>query len=173
MGKKRPLDLLDLLKRSTEEMAPLCQTNGLQLSIMDLPEKIPEILGDGESLLRVLTNIIGNATKYTPENGRISISVESDDYHVTIRISDTGVGIPADKLPFIFEPFYRVRGKAEQQQGSGLGLTFCKRIMEMHGGEIAASSIEGRGSTFLLKFPTHLPPRQGMDSPASTPGRNS
>jgi two-component system sensor histidine kinase/response regulator len=157
-GNKKPLGLLELIKRSTEEMAPLCMANSLQLEITDMPEKIPEILGDAESLLRVFTNIIGNAAKYTPENGRISISAKSDDYHVTVRISDTGAGIPADKLPFIFEPFYRARGKEERQRGSGLGLTFCKRIMELHGGEIAASSVEGQGSTFLLKFPTHMQP---------------
>jgi signal transduction histidine kinase len=171
VGKKKPLDLLYIIGRTAEEMAPICKANGLQLEIMDLPEKIPEILGDPESLLRVLTNIIGNATKYTPENGRISISAKSDDYHVTVRISDTGAGIPADKLPFIFEPFYRVRGKEERQRGSGLGLTFCKRIMELHGGEIAASSVEGQGSTFLLKFPTHMQPGQRMGSRTTPSGR--
>jgi signal transduction histidine kinase len=171
VGKKEPLDLLYIIGRTAEEMAPICKANGLQLEIMDLPEKIPEILGDPESLLRVLTNIIGNATKYTPENGRISISAKSDDYHVTVRISDTGAGIPADKLPFIFEPFYRVRGKEERQRGSGLGLTFCKRIMELHGGEIAASSVEGQGSTFLLKFPTHMQPGQRMGSRTTPSGR--
>jgi two-component system, sensor histidine kinase and response regulator len=155
VGKKKPLDLIETIRRSVEEMAPICKTSGLLLETV-LPERIPEIIGDAESLLRVLTNIIGNATKYTPENGRIRISVESDDYHVTVRISDTGAGIPADKLPFIFEPFYRVKGKEERHRGSGLGLTFCKRIMELHGGEIAASSVEGQGSIFLLKFPTHL-----------------
>lgn len=155
--KQHPLDLLELIKQSAEEMAPLCKANGLLLK-MDLPETVPAILGNGESLLRVFTNIIGNATKYTPENGTIHISAESDDYHITVRISDTGAGIPADKLPFIFEPFYRVRGKEERQRGSGLGLTFCKRIMDLHGGEIAASSVEDRGSTFLLKFPTHMQP---------------
>jgi two-component system sensor histidine kinase/response regulator len=167
---KKPLDLLEMIKRSTEEMAPICKANGLRLET-DLSGKIPEILGDAESLLRVLTNMIGNATKYTPENGKISISAKSDDYHVTVRISDTGAGIPADKLPFIFEPFYRVRGKEERQRGSGLGLTFCKRIMEMHGGEITASSVEGQGSTFLLKFPTHMHSGQGMGSCTTPSGR--
>jgi two-component system sensor histidine kinase/response regulator len=167
---KKPLDLLEMIKRSTEEMAPICKANGLLLET-DLSEKMPEILGDQESLLRVFTNMIGNATKYTPENGKISISAESDDYHVTVRISDTGAGIPADKLPFIFEPFYRVRGKEERQRGSGLGLTFCKRIMEMHGGEITASSVEGQGSTFLLKFPTHMHSGQRMGSCTTPSGR--
>ena len=165
---KRPLNLLQLIKRSMEEMTPICKERGIVLKT-DLPDQLPEILGDPESLLRVLTNIIGNATKYTPEHGSITITAESDDYYVTVRISDTGIGIPSDKLPFIFEPFYRVRGKEERQRGSGLGLTFCKRIMELHGGEIAAASTEGQGSTFLLKFPSHLQKQQGMGSPSADP----
>ena len=122
----------------------------------DLPDRLPDILGDPESLLRVFTNIVGNATKYTPEKGTIAVTAQNDDYYVMVRISDTGTGIPSDKLPFIFEPFYRVRGKEERQRGSGLGLTFCKKIMERHGGEITAASEEGRGSVFLLQFPNPI-----------------
>jgi signal transduction histidine kinase len=155
--KKEPLDLRQLIGRSTEEMAPICKGKGIQLKT-DLPDQLPEILGDQESLLQVFTNIIGNAAKYTPENGGITLTAGSDDYYVTVSISDTGTGIPADKLPFIFEPFYRVKGKEERQRGSGLGLTFCKRIMELHGGEIAVVSTEGQGSTFLLKFLPHMRP---------------
>lgn len=166
--KKEPLNLLQLIGRSTEEMAPICKEKGILLKT-DLPDQLPEILGDQESLLRVFTNIIGNATKYTPENGRITLTAGSDDYYVTVRISDTGTGIPSDKLPFIFEPFYRVRGKEERQRGSGLGLTFCKRIMELHGGEITAESTEGQGSTFLLKFLPHVRTEQGMGRPSVDP----
>jgi signal transduction histidine kinase len=147
-------------------MAPICRGKGIQLKT-DLPDQLPEILGDQESLLQVFTNIIGNATKYTPENGGITLTAGSDDYYVTVSISDTGTGIPADKLPFIFEPFYRVKGKEERQRGSGLGLTFCKRIMELHGGEIAVVSTEGQGSTFLLKFLPHMRTEQTMDHSAT------
>jgi two-component system, sensor histidine kinase and response regulator len=146
------LNLLPLIRRSMEEMVPICGEKGHLLKTQ-LPDQLPDIAGEPESLLRVLTNIIGNAAKYTPEQGRITIAAESDAHYVTVRISDTGTGIPSDKLPFIFEPFYRVRGKEERQRGSGLGLTFCKKIMELHGGEITVASTEGQGSTFLLKFP--------------------
>jgi signal transduction histidine kinase len=146
-------------------MAPVCKEKGIGLKT-DLPDRLPEILGDQESLLRVFTNIIGNATKYTPENGGITLAAMSDDYYVTVRISDTGTGIPADKLPFIFEPFYRVRGKEERQGGSGLGLTFCRKIMELHGGEISVESTEGMGSTFLLKFLPHVRAEQGVGNAA-------
>jgi signal transduction histidine kinase len=161
--KKTPLDLLELIGRSVEETAPLCRAKSISVNT-DLPDRLPEILGDSESLLRVLTNIIGNAVKYTPEKGTITLAAAYDDYYVTLRISDTGAGIPADKLPFVFEPFYRVKGKEESQRGSGLGLTFCKRIMELHGGEIAAASTEGQGSTFQLKFLTHVRPESATGS---------
>lgn len=164
--KKEPLNLLRLIGQSAEEMAPICSGKGIDLR-MDLPDHLPEILGDQESLLRVFTNIIGNAAKYTPAKGRITVSAKSDDYHVTVHVADTGAGMPADKLPFIFEPFYRVKGKEEQQRGTGLGLTFCKKIMELHGGVILAASTEGQGSTFLLKFLTHMRPEQSMDHSAT------
>jgi signal transduction histidine kinase len=81
-------------------------------------------------------------------------TAQSEEYYITVSISDTGSGIPHDKLPFIFEPFFRVKGKEEKHRGSGLGLTFCKKIMASHGGEIWATSKEGEGTTFMLKFPT-------------------
>jgi signal transduction histidine kinase len=114
-------------------------------------------IGDEESLVRVFINIIGNATKYTPEGGKISVSARNGEYYVTVDISDTGVGIPQDKLPFIFEPFFRAGGKEERHRGSGLGLTFCKKIMDSHGGEIDVTSKEGEGTTFILKFPVPHP----------------
>ena len=82
---------------------------------------------------------------------------KNDEYYVSVNISDTGVGIPQDKLPFIFEPFFRAGGKEERHRGSGLGLTFCKKIMDSHGGEIGATSKEGEGTTCILKFPVPHP----------------
>ncbi|MBW2599393.1 MAG: response regulator [Deltaproteobacteria bacterium] len=150
--KKEPVSLAAIIDRSMDEMAPLCQRRGLEIG-KELPEDLPIVVGDEESLVRVLINVIGNATKYTPSGGRIHIAAEYDDLDVTISISDTGEGIPRDKIPFIFDPFFRVKGKVEDQRGSGLGLAFCKRIMEAHGGKIDASSEEGEGTTFVLRFP--------------------
>ena len=92
-------------------------------------------MGDQESLLRVFTNIIGNATKYTPPGGKIRTRMTRTN---TMSMSPSQIqasGIPADKLPFIFEPFFRVKGKDERQKGSGLGLTFVKKIMDAHNGK--------------------------------------
>jgi len=153
--KKDLVSLSRIIARSVEDMAPVCRGREILLET-HAPDNLPDIIGDEESLVRVFTNIIGNATKYTPEGGKITISTEREDYYITVSISDTGSGIPEDKLPFIFEPFFRVRGKEERHRGSGLGLTFCKKIMESHGGEICATSKQGEGTTFMLKFPTDL-----------------
>jgi len=149
---KEPLNLISILNRSMEELGPLCQRREITL-VADLREDLPRIMGDHESILRVFSNIIGNATKYTPAGGTISIETSYDDYYLYVRISDTGSGIPQDKIPFIFEPFYRVNGQQEKQRGSGLGLTFSKKIMDAHEGTIEVSSKEGEGTTFVLKFP--------------------
>ena len=147
-----PLNLTEVIRRSLEEMRPLCNKRDIFLR-SELPDNLPAIRGDQESLLRVLSNVIGNATKYTPPGGTISVGASCDDYYVCVSVSDTGQGIPQDKLPFIFEPFYRVHGKQERPRGSGLGLTFSKKIMEAHNGQIDAASQEDRGSTFTMKFP--------------------
>lgn len=149
---KVPLDLTEAIVRSMDEMCPVCQKREIILE-PDYKEKLPKILGDQESLLRVFSNIIGNATKYTPPGGKILVKSDYDDYYVYVTIADTGQGIPQDKLPFIFEPFYRVRGKEERQKGSGLGLTFSKKILEAHDGRIEVASKVGEGTIFTMKFP--------------------
>ncbi len=153
--KKDPLSLSSIIARSAEEMTPVCRKKGISLET-NIAENLPEITGDEESLVRVFTNIIGNATKYTPEGGKITVTALTDEYYVTANISDTGTGIPHDKIPFIFEPFFRVRGKEEKHRGSGLGLTFCKKIMESHNGGIEVTSKEGEGTTFILTFPARI-----------------
>lgn len=164
--KREPLKLSDVILRSTEEMLPTCKERGILLEV-DVPENLFRIVGDEESLVRVFINIIGNATKYTPDGGKISVSAQNDEYYVIVSISDTGVGIPQDKLPFIFEPFFRAGGKEERHRGSGLGLTFCKRIMDSHGGEIGATSKEGEGTTCTLRFPIpHPGAKEAPEAPA-------
>jgi two-component system, sensor histidine kinase and response regulator len=149
---KTPIVLTEILDRGIEELTPLCQRREITLEA-SINEPSVKIMGDQESLVRVFTNIIGNATKYTPPGGKITINMTQDDYYVYVNIADTGSGIPADKLPFIFEPFFRVKGKDERQKGSGLGLTFVKKIMDAHNGTIEVTSQEGVGTRFLLRFP--------------------
>lgn len=151
-GKRDPLRVVDLVAQSAEEMIPLCREGGISLET-EIPEDLPDICGDEEGLVRVFLNLIGNAVKYTPKHGRIRIAAAGGEDGVTVRVSDTGSGIPADKVPFVFEPFFRAMGKEERHRGSGLGLTFCKKIIEAHGGEIGVASREGEGTEFTLRFP--------------------
>jgi len=152
---KVSLSLAAIISRSVEEMTPLCRKRGISLET-NIPQKLPQITGDEESLVRVFTNIIGNATKYTPEGGKITVTCQHDEYYINASIADTGMGISPDKLSLIFEPFFRCGGKNEKHSGSGLGLTFCKKIMESHKGCIAVSSKEGEGTTFVLTFPCQI-----------------
>ncbi len=149
---KTPIVLTEILEKAIEELTPLCQRREITLEAI-INEPSAKTMGDQESLMRVFTNVIGNATKYTPPGGKITVTMTHDDYYVYVNIADTGSGIPADKLPFIFEPFFRVKGKEERQKGSGLGLTFVKKIMDAHNGNIDVTSQEGVGTSFLLKFP--------------------
>jgi signal transduction histidine kinase len=149
---KVPLELSAIIECSIDELTPLCQKREICLEC-NIIDPLPKIIGDRESLLRVFTNIIGNATKYTPPGGKISVRTGYDDYYIYTNITDTGSGIPQDKLPFIFEPFFRVKGKDERQKGSGLGLTFVRKIMDAHDGKIEVTSQVGQGTSFILKFP--------------------
>ena len=152
---KVSLSLDSIISRSVEEMTPVCRKRGISLET-NIPQKLPQITGDAESLVRVFTNIIGNATKYTPEGGKITVTCQHDEFYINVSIADMGTGIPPDKLPLIFDPFFRCGGKNEKHSGSGLGLTFCKKIMESHKGCIAVSSKEGEGTTFVLTFPSQI-----------------
>ncbi len=156
---KVSLSLDSIISRSVEEMIPLCRKRGISLET-NIPQKLPQITGDAESLVRVFTNIIGNATKYTPEGGKITVTCQHDEFYINVSIADTGMGIPPDKLSLIFEPFFRCGEKNEKHSGSGLGLTFCKKIMESHKGCIAVSSKEGEGTTFVLTFPSQIDPER-------------
>ena len=161
---KVSLSLDSIISRSVEEMIPVCRKRGISLET-NIPQKLPQITGDAESLVRVFTNIIGNATKYTPEGGKITVTCQHDEFYINVSIADMGTGIPPDKLPLIFDPFFRCGGKNEKHSGSGLGLTFCKKIMESHKGCIAVSSKEGEGTTFVLTFPSQIDPeRKGWGS---------
>jgi two-component system OmpR family sensor kinase len=101
-----------------------------------------------------LSNLIGNAIKYTPSEGAINISLQHDANRVTINVRDTGYGIAPADLPFIFDRFYRVRDdNQEGVEGNGLGLAIVKSIAERHGGQVSVESQPGQGSCFSFALP--------------------
>lgn len=114
---------------------------------------LPHIHADEDLLNQVLINLLDNAIKYTPKNGKITIRSQECDSRVVTTITDTGVGIPHESLPRVFERFYRVdKARSRDMGGTGLGLAIVKHIVESHGGEVMVESEVGKGSTFGVSF---------------------
>lgn len=124
---------------------------GIVLDIT-VPDDAPAVLADQGRLEQVFINLLDNAVKYTPDSGgRVSVAVMDGDGAVTVRVSDTGPGIPPQSLPRIFERFYRVdTARSRDQGGTGLGLAIVKHIVQLHGGTISVESTPGKGSSFIL-----------------------
>ena len=116
------------------------------------------ILGDEDRLKQLLLNLVDNALKYTPPGGTVRLSLSKDKGWAQLVVSDTGIGIPPEDLPHIFERFYRVdKSRARAQGGSGLGLAIAKWIVQAHGGGIQVESTVGQGTTFTVTLPVHEP----------------
>jgi len=115
---------------------------------------VRQIVGNEFSLNEMITNLLFNAVKYTPENKTVHLAAAGCDSHVQIEISDTGIGIPADELPNVFEEFFRAsNARKREEDGTGLGLSIVKQIVERHGGRISVESEEGRGTKFTVVLP--------------------
>ena len=124
------------------------------------------LIADRDKMEHVYFNIMSNALKYTPENGCISISLQHSDHSYTLRIADTGKGIPAEELPHLFERFYQAKGAIG---GTGIGLSLVKAYVDMHHGEVHAESEEGNGTTFVIELPDSQPGyNPAKDAPAAT-----
>jgi len=109
--------------------------------------------GDEGTLVQALTNVLGNAVKYTRSGTEVQLRVAEEAGQVAIAVTDDGVGIAADELPHVFEDFYRAPSSAKGQQGTGLGLPLSRRIVEAHDGTISVTSEPGKGSTFTIRLP--------------------
>ena len=121
---------------------------------IEVPESLPQIRADHDSLAQVLTNLIDNALKYTGPEKRIALRARADSGALLFSVEDNGIGIADDQRRTIFEPFYQVDQKLSRtREGSGLGLAIVQRIVKAHGGEIAVASEPGKGSVFTVKIP--------------------
>ena len=119
---------------------------------MDLPPSLPYVMAEAGKLDQILTNLLENALRFTPEGGRVHVSASADQRWVELTVSDTGVGIPGEHLPHVFERFYKV-DRSRRDGGTGLGLAIAKHLVQAHGGDINVSSTEGQGSSFNLTLP--------------------
>ena len=120
----------------------------------DLDPRLPIVVGDRDRLVQVVSNLVNNAVKYSPDGGTVTLSSRSEGGFALVSVTDTGVGIPPDEIGHVFERFRRVRtGAAQSIPGTGLGLTIVKQIVEMHGGKIWVESAVGHGSAFHFTLP--------------------
>lgn len=143
----------DFLERCLGGLHVIAIQKGIQLSYTPPPADVAVNI-DEAYMARVIDNLVSNAIKYTPAGGRVGVKVVADAAHVTVEVSDTGLGIPEEDLPRIFEAFYRVRSSEhELAEGSGLGLSIVKTIVEQHGGWVQVKSEPGKGSTFQVVLP--------------------
>jgi PAS domain S-box-containing protein len=149
-----PIDLKGFIEGVIEMVNPQVEAKNQTLNF-HCKGQCDSILGDRDNLLGVFNNIVGNAVKYTPEGGTIDVTISQEGSFVTVEVTDTGVGIPREDLPRIFDKFYRVKGKTRGITGSGLGLSVAKSIVEAHRGTIQALS-EGKGSTFTVALPVQV-----------------
>lgn len=143
----------DLVNQVLEVLRPQAERKQIALQV-DVPGDL-RVLADPSGVNKVLSNLIHNAIKFTPAEGRISVSARRAEDNIEFRIADTGVGIPARDLPRIFERFYKVdRARtAGEIRGTGLGLAIAKHVIEGHGGKIRVESMEGKGATFYFTLP--------------------
>jgi PAS domain S-box-containing protein len=120
----------------------------------DLDPRLPIVVGDRDRLIQVVSNLVSNAIKYSPDGGTVTLSTRSEGGFALVSVTDTGLGIPPDEIGHVFERFRRVRsGAAQSIPGTGLGLTIVKQIVEMHGGKIWVESAVGHGSAFHFTVP--------------------
>jgi PAS domain S-box-containing protein len=133
-------------------MQPYAENRHVHMS-MEIEENLPKVVFDSDRMIQVLTNLISNAIKFTPEGGRILVSAVRRDDYLAVRVSDTGYGIPKESLAKIFDRFYRVHRPGKEIKGTGLGLAIVSKIVAGHGGRIEVESEPGQGTTFSVLLP--------------------
>lgn len=156
--RREPLDLRDVVTRAIEMTHPTIEARKHALTV-SLPSEPLRLDGDADRLTQVVTNLLTNAARYTPEGGQISLAVTREADEAVVRVRDTGIGIAGEEFPRLFDPFRQLhRAEPQARAGLGLGLTLVKRLVEMHGGTVQATSPgRGQGSEFSVRLPA-LPP---------------
>jgi PAS domain S-box-containing protein len=150
----QPVNVPDVVRSAVEAVLPAADAKGVRIDMILDPAAGP-ISGDPERLHQVVWNLMSNAVKFTSRHGRVHVRVERVDSHVEVVVSDTGVGIPRNFVPHIFERFRQAdAGTTRERGGLGLGLSITRQLVEMHGGTIDATSAgEGKGATFRVRLP--------------------
>ena len=150
----KPVDVLDLVTATVNRLALQFEEKGVILEI-DVPNGLPKVKADEDRIGQVLLNLVGNALQYTPSGGKVKVATTHHDNEIITSVSDTGIGLSAEHLEYIFTRFYRIdKSRSRVGGGSGIGLTIAKYLVEAHGGRIWVESPgSGKGSTFIFTLP--------------------
>jgi signal transduction histidine kinase len=150
--RKTRFSVADLLYECKDAMSSKAMENNIQIRV-EPPEGMPLLDADRDKLKQVLLNLLSNAIKYNRPNGSVMLRAELAEKEITIIVQDTGLGIPEEALPHLFEKFFRVREHESRAAGTGLGLSICKQIVHGHGGRIEVKSKLGVGTVFSIFLP--------------------
>ncbi len=166
----RPTDLAAVVREATDTVRPAADAKGVAIDVRVDPALGP-IGADPDRIQQVLWNLLSNAIKFTPRGGQVGVAVRHLQSHLDLTVTDTGQGIPAAFLPYVFDRFRQVDGSTTRRHGGlGLGLAISKQLVELHGGTIGVNSPgEGQGTTFRVTLP--LTPVASDPSPPAQPGR--
>ena len=158
---KGPVDMDKLIENALADLKPLADEKNISLQYRRDPAGLSEVFGDRNLVEQVLINLLSNAIKYSPKGASAGVAVAQQNGVVAVSVQDTGLGIPKEAIPRLFEKFYRVRHEDRKDIiGTGLGLSLAKQIMEAHGGTIRVESEHGKGSTFTFTIPAYV---EGME----------
>jgi len=147
-----PVTTVALLEGTLRTLRPLVEDAGLDL-VVDLPATLPTVNADPERIGQVLSNLIGNAIKFSPRGGRITVAAVEGQDQVRVSVADTGMGISPEHLPHVFDRYWQTTLSSIRSKGSGLGLPIAQGIVRAHGGQMRAESVVGKGSTFYFTLP--------------------
>jgi signal transduction histidine kinase len=165
-----PVKVADVLAAAVETVQPLLDQKHQQLSV-DTPDPGLQVRGDPVRLAQVVGNLLHNAAKYTGDGGAIEVAARADGERVEIVVRDTGIGIPAESMPHIFELFTQIPSdRVSTTGGLGIGLALVRALVELHGGEILATSRgQDQGSEFIVRLPLLQPDKPAEDIPHTKP----
>jgi len=166
----QPVDLSTIVQNAASTVQPAADAKSIRIETIVDPGVGP-VSGDPGRLQQVAWNLLSNAVKFTPKNGRVQVRVERVNSHVEVAVSDTGVGINPEFLPYVFERFRQADGSLSRKAGGlGLGLSIVRHIVEMHGGSVmAASDGEGHGATFKVRLPLMIVHASTVDAKREHP----
>lgn len=156
--KREPVNIKGVVEAVMMAQVEVAETKGVRL-VYSGPERPARVLGDRNHLYQVLNNLVDNSVKYArPDGGEVIIAVQEENGRMSVRVSDDGIGIPAEDLPYVFEMAYRIPHSGNlRKASSGLGLAIVRRIVEQHGGRIQIESEPGRGTSITFDLPLYVP----------------